>query len=134
MIAVTLNAPNDWQDHTDLLNDGFHTYQMLSVNVPDQEIAVQNGQSLLQAAAREPVKILVKKQEESLYHMEIQWKEPLKAPIRENQAVGKALVYRGNDVVQKTLLLARNRVEPLVLKPHYLEILRKFFCGMQQSG
>lgn len=131
LIAVTLNAPDDWNDHTYLLNYGFHTYKMLLMTVPDQEIEVQNGQSLLYVIPKEPAKLLIKKQEESLYCLEIQWNERLKAPIKENQSVGKAIVYKDNKVVEKILLIAQNKVEPLIPKTSYMEILRKFFCIVQ---
>ena len=101
------------------------------MTVPDQEIEVQNGQSLLYVIPKEPAKLLIKKQEESLYCLEIQWNERLKAPIKENQSVGKAIVYKDNKVVEKILLIAQNKVEPLIPKPSYMEILRKFFCIVQ---
>lgn len=31
LIAVTLNAPNDWQDHTDMLDYGFETYEYVTL-------------------------------------------------------------------------------------------------------
>ncbi len=48
LIAVTLDAPNDWHDHTSLLNYGFSTYEghiLCEAGDFQQTIPVINGQS-----------------------------------------------------------------------------------------
>ncbi len=39
LVAVTLNAPDDWQDHTALLNDGFASYQLTTVIEGNTKVA-----------------------------------------------------------------------------------------------
>ena len=38
LIAVTLNAPSDWQDHSNLLNDGFSRYTVRQVVCKGQQV------------------------------------------------------------------------------------------------
>lgn len=39
LVAVTLDAPNDWQDHATLLDYGFGQYQMQEITITEEPIA-----------------------------------------------------------------------------------------------
>ncbi len=130
LIAVTLHAPDDWQDHTNLLNYGFDTYQLWQPDIPMQQREVPGGTCALEAGLKEPFSILIRREEAPLYHVEIQWDEQMKLPIRKHQAVGKAVVYKENQAMERQLLIAHRDVERLIPKPTYLELVKRFFTAM----
>ncbi len=41
LVAVTLNDPDDWNDHMELLDDGFSKYEEITLHETGDEIAVQ---------------------------------------------------------------------------------------------
>ena len=43
LIAVTLNAPNDWQDHTNLFDFGFESYRMIILDSVSITLPVVSG-------------------------------------------------------------------------------------------
>ncbi len=133
LIAVTLHAPDDWNDHTHLLNYGFDTYQLWQPDIPVQECQVPGGTCAVSAQIKEPVSILIRKEEKNLYRSEIRWNEQLKPPLKKNQAVGKVVLYKGDQEMERRLLIAQNDVEVLIPKPTYLELLKRLFTIMMSE-
>jgi len=113
LIAVTMNAPNDWQDHKNLLQEGFEQYTLQQIMKSGDclgEIALISGEqkrvnliadtdfSYALAAGEEP-KIVLSKPGFAY------------APVVEGQFAGQAYICIGNSVVGKVPLSYAETVE-----------------------
>lgn len=114
LICVTLNAPNDWQDHTKLLDYGFSAVKRQTVT-PDlskvtfpvvggvkDELAVKLSGELSTVLTQEELKNATQRI----------LKQPFcYAPVQEGDLVGRIqLVYNGN-IVGEQMLVAAETVE-----------------------
>ncbi len=114
LIAVTLNAPDDWRDHTAMLNYGFSCLQRValareqavSVSVPvvggtASSVLVSNDTALsvtLSKNAEEPVLVLELR---SFYY----------APVQAGETLGRAVWYLDDTEIGSVELKAMETVE-----------------------
>ena len=98
LIAVTLNDPDDWRDHTALLDYGFSTYAPVTLTEEGKAVARRPVSGSLvpfvEIQAAETVRIPVC--EEDKIDWELQWdQEALEAPLRAGGSAGR-MVCRVN--------------------------------------
>ena len=98
LIAVTLNDPDDWRDHTALLDYGFSTYAPVTLTEEGKAVARRPVSGSLvpfvEIQAAEAVRITVC--EEDKIDWELQWdQEALEAPLRAGGSAGR-MVCRVN--------------------------------------
>lgn len=110
LIAVTLNAPNDWSDHAALLDYGFANYHM--------EEAVTAGQSLctlpvsgslvpfVSLEAEETLRWPVGPGETLETRLELGGITSLEAPVQAGVPLGRVELLLGEDVVGESDLSA----------------------------
>ena len=114
IIAVTLNASDDWSDHAELLDYGYTNlrYQkafnkndyMKSVNILGAEevrLALVAEESVSMAVAAEDA-------------VRVVYDVPnyIKAPVYKNQAVGSVRVYLSGELIKTVRLMAEKEVRP----------------------
>ena len=110
LIAVTLSAPDDWNDHLKLYEMGFESY--------GKEIFLQAGQQISSVpvvgadisqvfalSAGELAAVLPKEQLSSV-KMEIYLPRFLYPPIQNRQQIGEARLIHGDKVISKTALVS----------------------------
>ncbi len=116
IIAVTLNAPNDWNDHTAMLDYGFETTERFPVilkGMTVNSVAVANGtaQSLDLLAADDFY--ISENKNEKLKNITVKCDIPseISAPVKKGDIIGKmTILYK--DAPQKTIdLVAPSDVE-----------------------
>lgn len=128
LIAVTLSAPNDWQDHKSMLDYGF---QLVSVkNILKREIA---GKSKVENGVEEFVEVICDNEYNDIsfdkndkYNVKYDIKNA-KSPVVKGEILGKAIVYKNNKVVYKCNLRAVKDVEKIVKKYSLFDYFKRLF-------
>ena len=127
LIAVTLNAPNDWRDHAALLEWGFSQYIAFAPEAPPLSLPVVGGTvgevRLLPSAA---VSLTLPAQ-----HPEItcitQAPRFLFAGFAAGEVRGKLLYYMGDELLAKVDLLTEQEVAAVREKPSLWERIKNLF-------
>jgi len=138
MIAVTLNAPDDWNDHRALLDYGFETTERFPVilkGMTVNSIPVVNGsaQSVEVVAADEFY--ITENKDEKLKNIKVQCHIPnsIEAPLKKGDVVGNiSIMYK--DVHQKTInIVVASDVEFEKKRSSFMENFKKLLTYGCQS-
>ncbi|MBQ9914866.1 MAG: D-alanyl-D-alanine carboxypeptidase [Clostridia bacterium] len=133
LICVTLNAPNDWQDHSNLLDYGFsqtETKPLVLCDMVLKSIPVKNGKSkTLELLAKDDFYFSDARQE-GLGKIQLSYKLPkeIEAPVTYGTNIGKLFVYYDKTLLKEIDLYAGVDIpyqEPP--KPGFLENFQKLF-------
>ncbi len=132
LIAVTLNAPNDWDDHTKMLDMGFSLLQSRNIVRSGKslsEAVVQNGvQTTVEVCSVKDVFLPVVENDKT--EVKINMASDIKAPIKKGQILGYAEIYLNNKKIAETELAAQNDVETLYIPTvwdNFKLLLKSFF-------
>lgn len=114
LIAVTLNAPDDWQDHAKMFNYGFGnvTSRQFDVSYEDIQIDVVGGET--DSVGVVPLAMpMVNVEEADLSRITQQvLVEPFYyAPLQAGDAVGKILLFLDGEEIGSCTLIAKDHVE-----------------------
>ncbi len=135
LIAVTLNAPNDWQDHTEMFNYGFENYKYTKVASKDFPIsAIEIDGSLSEIIPVYPsddVYLPLKDGERAVEKKEVL--KGLSAPLKSGEAVGRFVCYvseeneqRASDISAEAKLVLRSDIKSA-------SYIKKIGVGMGES-
>jgi len=135
-IAVVLNAPSSdirYEEARSLLDFGFTNYYTVTFANKKEKIAtlpVEKGVlKEVDVVTAEMLSLLVKKGEEQGFKTEIDLPRKLKAPLYQENKVGKMMVLEGEKVLKEVDLEVSQEIEKaslLQLFRRYLEIWLKF--------
>lgn len=129
LIAVTLNAPDDWRDHTALLDFGFESYERLTVAECGKfsvSLPITGGNSSQVVAVNsERISVLLPKS-----HSEIEYKieanRPIFAPIQKGKEMGIVRVLCEGKEIASSPLIAFDGVETNKTKLSFWERILSF--------
>ena len=114
LVCVTLNDPDDWRDHTDLLNSAFNSYspyKIKSANEPAATSDVKGGVSdTVELICKNDIIIPVKQGEESSVKLQVQPFEDLAAPINQGDIIGTVTASIGDELCGEFPLIAKSAV------------------------
>ncbi len=123
LIAVTLNAPSDWQDHKLMLDYGFSVIKQThflpqsdSYNIP-----VINGKNDSLSVKIEALTVNSLDTED--IRCDIYLPEFLYAPIKKGEKVGKAVYTQGDKLLAEKPLLAKTDINAKPYKESLLNIM-----------
>ena len=120
LISVTINAPDDWNDHINLLNYGFNNIKsevLLKENELYYELPVLSGNmERVKISNQSEIKITYIKRPSVRRHVELN--RYFTAPIKSGDVLGKIYFTDGDNVVASTELIALNDVNK---KPSFFE-------------
>ena len=130
LIAVTLDAPNDWQDHATLLDYGFSRYEgrllndYLGKSIP---LPVINGtQESVSLSVRQTKSVILEKNAPPL-DVSLEINRFAVAPIKKDAELGR-IVYTQNGKTVATLpLLADEAVEERAVRRNILDLIKNLF-------
>ena len=110
LVAVTLNAPDDWNDHKALLDFGFSCVERISLIAKDDIITtlpILNGEeSNIALYAEKDASVILAKNHGSVVQ-KIELNRPRFAPIYKGDAVGRIVFYcNGTEIASVTLCAA----------------------------
>lgn len=111
VIAVTLNDPDDWLDHKNMLSYGFEAIKQTEIlpETAEYEIPVIGGEASAVSVKVEPY--IVNSLETEGFTCEINLPRFVYAPVKAGDKLG-SVVYRKNDtVIEKVALSAENGVD-----------------------
>ncbi len=115
LIAVTLSAPNDWQDHTELLDYGFTQFEAISpYSLVDGEYSIpvvsSETEHLCARLDDAGITSLVKRRDEPDITTNIQIRQFVIAPINIGDVVGEVEFLCGERVVAKMNIIATDNI------------------------
>lgn len=100
MIAVTLNAPNDWQDHSNMLDYGFNLFRSVllcakeeyRIDLPvvggtSERVTVANTAALYATLPKQPISV----------HTTVELPRFLYAPVQNGDVIGKVVYTADTD-------------------------------------
>lgn len=110
VIAVTLCDPNDWADHSALLEYGLSrvTYKEINPKITDYEIPVISGEKEKLQISIEPMSIGLL--DDSNLRSEVSLPRFLYAPIYEGDEVGRVVYKRGDAVLTSAPITAKEDI------------------------
>ncbi len=131
LVCVTLNAPDDWNDHKKMLEYGFEQVKLKSVNVdlPDLKVVGGTEESV-------PISLSSDLQVASLcnisdFNIEMILKPSEYAPINKGDVIGEVRLMYGDKTVAAASVIANETVESVTAelpdKPSLFSRIKSFF-------
>lgn len=110
VVAVTLNAPSDWQDHISMLDYGFSAIKQTQFSplVNSYNIPVINGKSDTLTMDIEP--FTVNSLETENIECEVYLPKFVYAPIKKGEVLGKAVYLQSGKVIGEKQLLSQSDI------------------------
>ena len=131
MIAVTLNAPNDWQDHTKMLDYGFESYEAVrlsEITATEYKIPVTAGKSDWVTVGTSAKGCTVPQKIGAVaLRAEVDVPSSLSAPLNVGDTVGKITVYDGEKAIAAFDLTASEAVEEEKHNVNIYDFLKNLF-------
>lgn len=111
VIAVTLNAPDDWHDHTNMLNYAFSHYSARPLVLEDmviKTVPVKNGDCEQLELLSTDAFYLTMEDKEGLNRVKLEYDVPkeITAPVQAGTALGKLKIFYEGDAVKEIDLRA----------------------------
>ena len=131
VIAVTLNAPNDWSDHATLLDYGFSQLEAHELYTPTDifKASVANTNEDLTVGFTPPTATLLPEQFDKIT-FKTEMERLLFAPIKKGEKIGSVTYYIDGKQIAKAYITAANEVKASPakkIKKDYIYWLRALF-------
>ncbi len=128
LICVTLNAPNDWDDHTKMLDMGFSLYKGEKITLENKTAEVSRGEEIEVTLIPERDVVLPKKDGDNI---SVKYNVPLNisAPVHTGETKGNAEIYVNNTLVDTVNYVAGKSVNEIKSKT-FKEILSALFSAL----
>lgn len=114
LIAITLNAPDDWNDHISLYETYFNLYNSYNiVNINDYVCStnVTNSDSTtLKLYSCKAINLTLSEDEYKKIKIEYSYPNSVKAPIYIGQTIGKLNVKLNNEIIASSDLVAKQGI------------------------
>ncbi len=127
LVAVTLNCPDDWREHSAMLDYGFENYEkreLLKAHELEFTIECVNGTDKVKLTNENEVTALIKSTD-SAPNVQIKLPRFVYAPVNEGDVLGSVEYIKDGTVIGKSDLVAQNRVKSKTYKKSLLEKLFK---------
>ncbi len=109
LIAVTLNAPDDWRDHAEMLDYGFTQLKSLEIEAESFTVPIQGGESAaIRLIPKESRTIGITDENISDIHIEYHVPAFLYAGIGKGEKIGEAKIYYKDTEISSISLIAEN--------------------------
>jgi D-alanyl-D-alanine carboxypeptidase/D-alanyl-D-alanine carboxypeptidase (penicillin-binding protein 5/6) len=135
LVAVTLNASDDWNDHTEMLDYGFANYRSIDLCAEGEykfDISVVNGASasilkcgnMSAETASVPVSIT---REDIIAKIELP--AFVYAPVKKGDIIGRVMFLHGenNSLVGYSIIIASEEIEGVPVKKSLIDNIKNFF-------
>ena len=131
LIAVTLDAPDDWSDHKKLLDMGFRDYEAIKLSdiTPTEfTISVSGGEkNFVKATLNSTDYAFSRKKSDASLHSQITVNDNVTAPISKGAAVGKIVIYEGDSVYREYDLVTADEVKAQKQNINFTDFLKEHF-------
>ena len=125
-ICVTLNDPNDWHDHQEMLDYGFSRYECVNLaNPQDYSISLTavNGQKQSFLATNFQGLCVVLKKDNINISASLEANRLCSAPIKKGQRVGKIVFYNNDEIIGTLPLISLENIKEISYKKSIFERL-----------
>ena len=125
VLAVTLNDPDDWQDHKSMLEYGLSKIQKTQISPPktDYKISVIGGVSDEINVKIEPY--VVTSLDSKNFSCEVRLPQFVYAPVKKGETLGNAVYKNGETVIKTIPIYANYGIEQTNLKKSFFEELKE---------
>ena len=129
LIAVTLNAPDDWNDHRAMLDYGFTQVKPTEIVLPSPIVVPVVGgcEQNVELELSEKITLPLSKQEVQNVTLEIHCEPFLYAGVEKGTAVGTARIYMNGEYICKVNLVTAKEVEANTGELGFFEKIWGFF-------
>ena len=138
LIAVTLNAPDDWNDHIAMYENAFSNYKSYNIIGKNSYICSLNlvgtQEKNLKLYSKEKITLSLKEDEYQKISLKYEYPDYIEAPVYKGQTLGKIKVMMENQEIAQTELITNYGVERIIknrygekLKYLYTNLLSMFF-------
>lgn len=124
LIAVTLNAPNDWQDHKNMLDYGFMNTTNILFNDKEfkSKVQVKNGvEDEINVSGVSSFSCSFKKGDETRVERIVDLCSEIEAPVEKGQIVGKVIYYLDEKEIGRNEILSENEVRKRPEKMNFIK-------------
>jgi D-alanyl-D-alanine carboxypeptidase (penicillin-binding protein 5/6) len=136
MIAVTLNAPNDWKDHAAMLDFAFDGYEMQTVvqsGAALKQINTPNG--VVEISAQEEVCYPVQKGKSASCEVVLHIPKFIQPPVARGEKIGEAeVLVAGREVKRFDLISSSEILVPVENKKSIGSCFEKIFKNLLLTG
>lgn len=116
LICVTLNDPNDWQDHSSLYEYGFSKMKKISIPIENQDMVVNvvgGKRELAYLKLSEPSELTLYNGDAQKITKKIILPKFCYAPLNKGEIVGQVQYYCGDKVIKEIPVMVDESVEEL---------------------
>lgn len=132
-IVVTLNAPNDWNDHISLFNYAYDNYESKMILEADEylcSVNVADGVTkTIKAVAKSDFCIPVKNGMSPQIELKYDIPSNISAPVEFRQKIGKVEIYKSNSLIGEVDIVSGSScawVEPKSFLKYVKKIFQEF--------
>lgn len=114
LVCVTLNAPDDWNDHISLFNFGFENYRLERIFDTENCICtkdVEDGEGLAQLYPESSVMYPLKNGEKVSYDYTVN--SNIQAPVKSNDRLGEIKAILNDREISKTPIVSHSDVDKI---------------------
>lgn len=131
LVAVTLNAGDDWNDHIKMLEYAFCTYEVTKVIEKNQymkSINVINGKTSDKVLlfSKNDFSIPTLSSEKNVIDIKYNGPDNIYAPIVQNQIIGKMEVYLDNKLINSVDLVSNTFIKSYNFKEDLIKVLKNW--------
>ncbi|MEE0968311.1 MAG: D-alanyl-D-alanine carboxypeptidase family protein [Clostridia bacterium] len=135
LIAVTINAPDDWNDHREMLDGGFNAYHKVKVTGKGEyiiNIPVIGGtdETVLCSNANEISAVLPSSVSTDMCKLTLEAPRMLYTPVKEGDIIGKLVCYENGKVIGESEIKAEYSVKAVKYKLTLWERIKGFFSNI----
>lgn len=119
LIAVTLNAPDDWNDHKALYDYGFSLYQPITLDgssVHINDVLVAGGDKVKITAVCKELSLTVKKDGSAHVNYKVNLPQFVYAPVLANDKIGSVDYYIGSKKIGSADIVSVDSVSPAAVR------------------
>ncbi len=130
VVAVTINAPNDWSDHKKMLDYAFENYKLEVIMEKDEYMktlpVIDGKEDTVSVVTKSGLVIPIKDGEKERIRIEYDIPDSLTAPISYNQEIGKIRFYLDDLECGEISLVSTNFVEKKDAKLAFIKIAKNW--------
>lgn len=128
LIAVTLNAPDDWRDHATLYDFGFDNYEIRKIPPTNLSLPVISGKKDTINLTSSELSIFISKNANIITKVEIpRW---IFAPVHEGEKIGNVVYYLNGKKVASSHIIATEAIEQMQPKFNFFDWLFNILKGL----
>ena len=129
LIAVTLNAPNDWQDHTSLFDFGFANYEKVHFDEISLKIPIISGKTSYFYAKTSDFSLFLP-QNAGEITIQINAPQFVFAQVESGEKLGEVIYKQNGKIIAKIPLISCEKVEKVNYKFDILTWIKELIKGI----